>query len=66
MKIIESTSTLSKFELMDIIEYNNALKEEFEDEIDEDAELEEEEEFEEEEEGEEEENTTDDETMNPY
>lgn len=52
-----------------IISYNNALNEEFEDEIDEDAELEEEdgeeEEFEEEE-GDEEENTTYDETMNPY
>ena len=52
------------FELMDIIEYNNAFNEEFEDEIDEEAELEEEDV--EEEEGEEEENTPDDETINPY
>ena len=48
-----------------IISYNNALNEEFEDEIDEDAELEEED-GEEEEFEEEEENTTDDESMNPY
>ncbi|KAK8841287.1 hypothetical protein M9Y10_027490 [Tritrichomonas musculus] len=53
------------FNFMDIIEYNKSLNEEFEDEIDEDAELEEED-GEEEEFEEEEENTTDDESMNPY